>query len=97
MDRIQELFSKVRVQTGQGGAPHLHKPLLLLLALGRCWNGEKRMECFSLYDRELRVLFAHFYPYALEHSNTHYPFGRLEGDGLWEIEDSENLKRTSVV
>ena len=96
MDRIQELFSKVRVQTGQGGAPHLHKPLLLLLALGRCWNGEKRMECFSLYDRELRVLFAHFYPYALEHSNTHYPFGRLEGDGLWEIEDSENLKRTSV-
>ena len=54
------------------------------------------MERFSVYDRELRALFARFYPYALEHSNTHYPFGRLEGDGLWEIEDSENLKRTSV-
>ncbi|RKT46607.1 hypothetical protein [Thiocapsa rosea] len=54
------------------------------------------MERFSVYDHELRALFARFYPYALEHSNTHYPFGRLEGDGLWEIEDSENLKRTSV-
>lgn len=96
MDRIRELFSRIRVQVGQGGAPHLHKPLLVLHALGRCWNGERRMERFSVYDRELRALFARFYPYALERSNTHYPFGRLEHDGLWEIEDSRNLKRTSV-
>lgn len=54
------------------------------------------MERFSVYDRDLSSLFARFYPYALEHSNTHYPFGRLEGDGLWEIEDSASLKRTSV-
>lgn len=96
MHEIEQLFRKIRPHMESQGIPYLHKPLLALFALGRCLNGHPRMEPFSLYDSGLHMLFSRFYPQALRKSNTHYPFGRLENDGLWEVEGSSTLKRTSV-
>lgn len=92
---IERLFKGIK--TGSlHGKPALHKPLLLLVALARCDRGEPRMERFVVWDRELKTICAEFYPEALENQNTHYPFGKLENDGIWEIELSQGLKRTSV-
>lgn len=54
------------------------------------------MMSFSVVDSALNRLFDEFYPAASERANTHYPFGRLESDGIWELEQSATLKRTSV-
>lgn len=51
---------------------------------------------FSVIDSTLIKLFDEFYPSASERANTHYPFGRLESDGIWELEQSATLNRTSV-
>lgn len=95
MEHIINLFSKLRVYH-EDNKPFLHKPLLLLFALGRCYNEHERMIPFSLVDESLKQLFSKFYPIGLESSNTHYPFGKLENDRLWDVEKSKELRRTSV-
>lgn len=39
-----------------------------------------------------------FFKFSLEgnSNNSHYPFGKLENDGIWEITESNTLKRASV-
>lgn len=95
MNHLINAFRKVRLH-GKGESRSLHKPLLLLFALGRCFHDKPRMIPFSIVDLKLKLLFGKFHPEALLAGNTHYPFGRLENDGLWEIENSRELKRTSV-
>lgn len=95
MPSLRELFKNVRVSRSDQ-KPALHKPLLLLFALGRCFNEKPRMIAFPVVDLKLKLLFLKFYQDGLAKSNTHYPFGRLENDGLWEIEKSAELQRTSV-
>lgn len=92
---VLHLFASIRVGSS-GGADALHKPLLLLLALSRCKKRELRLATFSFYDKGLCNLFEGFYREGLLTKNTHYPFGKLENDALWEIEGSAQLKRTSV-
>ena len=74
----------------------LHKPLLLLYVLGRYYSNSDRMISFKDIDDGLMNLFRKYYPEAIDYSNTHYPFGKLENDGIWEIERSSELLRTSV-
>lgn len=95
MKTVEDRFLQVRVNVDSDG-PALHKPLLLLFALGRLLRGEARMLAFSEVDSELCRLFLRFFPKGSLSSNTHYPFGKLENDGIWEVEHSDNLKRTSV-
>lgn len=95
MNSIEERFANIRTYS-EGGQISLHKPLLLLFALGHCFLGRERMVTFSVIDRALIRLFDEFYPAASERANTHYPFGRLEYDGIWELEQSAILNRTSV-
>lgn len=95
MEHILNLFDKVRVYQEEN-KPFLHKPLLLLFALGHCYQQYDRMIPFSVADRALKRLFSDFYLAGLESGNTHYPFGKLENDRLWEVEKSKELKRTSV-
>lgn len=94
MDIVQQ-FEEIRVSS-LAGKPALHKPLLLLIALGRCASGEERLAAFAHYDELLSRLFAEVYPDGQKNGNTHYPFGKLENDGLWYIENSDLLKRTSA-
>jgi predicted restriction endonuclease len=95
MKSIEERFANIRTYS-EGGQRSLHKPLLLLFALGYCYLGRERMISFSVIDEALIRLFDKFYPAASERANTHYPFGRLEFDGIWELEQSATLSRTSV-
>ena len=95
MSNLEERFLGVRVNT-DAGKPALHKPLLLLFALGQLLRYKKRTFLFSEIDAGLSVLLQQFFPQGSKNINTHYPFGKLENDGIWEIERSNELKRTSV-
>lgn len=95
MEALLEKFATIRVYK-EGGKLFLHKPLLLLYALGQCHQGRARLISFQNIDRELRRLFSEFYPEGNIAENTHYPFGKLENDQIWEITDSKSLSRTRV-
>lgn len=61
-----------------------HKPLLLLLALGRCSRGEERLVSFVEAERHFRELWRRFGP--PRSGRAYYPFGRLaRKDALWDI------------
>ncbi len=92
---IIDKFSKVRVYKEKGKF-FLHKPLLLLYALGRCYQNRERLMPFSEVDEYLYRSFEIFYPEGNEFRNTHYPFGKLENDEIWEVVGSKSLSRTSV-
>lgn len=92
---IERAFKNIRVHSGPDGvAPH--KPLLILLMLRRCYDGAPRLVSFAEVDKQLARLLREFHPQGSSHLNTHYPFGKLENDGLWEIKRSNELKRTSA-
>lgn len=61
-----------------------HKPLLLLLALGRCSKGQERLVSFAEAERYFSELWRRFGP--PRSGRAYYPFGRLaRQDGLWDI------------
>ncbi len=72
----------------------LYKPLLLIHALSKCYAGEKRLIEFSKIEFALNDI-ANKFTKHLEHRNFHYAFGRLENDGIWEIENSKELGRSN--
>ena len=95
MKDILAQFSNISVYKEEGEY-FLHKPLLLMAYLGFCWKGRERLINFNEASQKLMMLFDKFYPLGSKYGNTHYPFGKLENDGIWEVEGSSNLKRTSV-
>lgn len=77
----------------RGGERAPHKPLLLLLALGRAARGEPPELTFPHADRELGTLLREFGP-PRSSVHTEYPFWRLQNDGLWEVtSDGPMLRR----
>ena len=99
MDRIPPRADRVdfleRVQGiniwKQGGRRAPHKPLLLLLALGRVYREEDRLGQYGgdIEDR-LKGLLKRFGPPRRAH-RPEEPYRRLRGDGLWEIPGYEDL------
>ena len=84
-----------RIRTGSyKGRPTPHKPLLLLLALGRVVQGRRRLVAFLSIEPELLRLFGRFGSRGTATSPV-YPFGRLRSDGLWEIPGDAALGTTS--
>ena len=77
-----------------GGQRAPHKPLLLLLALGRVSRGESRLAPFGEIEKTLTGLLRHFGPPRKAH-HPEFPFGRLVADGLWEIPEVASLRRTA--
>ena len=95
MDRREFLrrVGKLNVWGGNGQrAPH--KPLLVLLGLGRLQRGEARMAPFEEIEEPLTTLLRRFGP-PRKTLHPEYPFARLCNDGLWEIPGSEKLPRTA--
>ena len=92
MDLIK-LFDNVNVRMSNG-KPNLYKPILLLYALKECFSKKERLIEFKVIDSELNLIFKNLLPND-SHHNFHYAFGRLENDGIWEITNSYDLKRTS--
>ena len=80
-------------KNGEKRAPH--KPLLLLLALGRVLNGEDRLASYLKdIEPELGQLLQRFGP-PRKALHPAIPFGRLRADGLWQIPESDRLTVTA--
>lgn len=84
LDRIDQL--NVWQRRGER-APH--KPLLLLLALGRLVRGDNDLP-FAQCEDQLTELLREFGPTRRSH-HPEYPFWRLQNDGLWEVSTSRTL------
>ena len=76
--QILQKFDGIRVwQQGDKRAPH--KPLLLLLALGRLQRQEAPIVEFSQIDAPLKTLIDEFGPSGAG-KNRHFPFWHLASD-----------------
>lgn len=73
---------------GEQRAPH--KPLLLLLALGRLQAGKPRIVPFEEVETPLRELLRTFGPSRASY-HPEYPFWWLRSDGLWEVPEAAAL------
>lgn len=72
-----------------------HKPLLLLLAIGRCLEGKPRLFTYESIEPELSTLLSKYgLPINRRYANTQEPFWRLANDNVWEI-DRPHLVRTT--
>jgi putative restriction endonuclease len=69
-------------QRGRHRAPH--KPLLVLLALGRLLQHGKRVLPYREADEALGALLREFSP-TRRSVHPEYPFWRLQNDGVWEV------------
>lgn len=79
--RLLEAFDSLRTWR-RGGERAVHKPLLILLMLGRLRDADTRMVPFTDIEEPLRDLLTHFGPPRPAHPE--YPFWHLQTDGLWE-------------
>ncbi len=68
----------------QGGKRAPHKPLLLLLILGRRARGLSDEVSFAEIEKELKTLLVRFGPSRKAH-RPQYPFWRLQNDDIWEV------------
>lgn len=70
----------------------MHKPLLLLLALGRVQRGAKRLVPFRELEEPLvNLLRAYGPPSFAKRIHPEYPFWGLKSDGLWEVPGGSKL------
>jgi putative restriction endonuclease len=83
-EQILKAFDSIRVwQRGDRRAPH--KPLLILLALGRLARGEKPQMEYSEIEGKLGSLLEEFGPSG-SNASRNYPFWHLATDGLWKLD-----------
>ncbi len=81
---ILNLFQRLRIWS-VGGSRAPHKPLLVLLAIGRCLRGCERLATFAFLRDELKLLLKEFGPFR-ETAHPEDPFWRLRNDDVWEID-----------
>ena len=89
LQALRERFGSLR-QAPQGGGRAPHKPLLILLMLGRHQRGEPESVLFSEIREPLADLIRDFGPPSTGRPNTEDPFWRLQNDrgNIWEVRDS---------
>jgi putative restriction endonuclease len=83
-EQVLQRFSELR-QFQRGGHRAPHKPLLILLALGRLARGEERMVEFVEVEKPLKQLIEEFGP-SVARGAPQYPFWHLHTDrdgGIW--------------
>lgn len=91
---ILKAFSAVR-SGFRGGQRLPHKPLLLLLALGRWANGDRAPLRYADIEEKLLSLIRTYGPEGS--GNPQEPFWRLRKDGLWELGGTEHLAAPAAV
>jgi putative restriction endonuclease len=89
---ILDAFTRLKIfQRGEQRA--IHKPLLVLFALGRIAHGEERLMDFASVEGEFKRLLQEFGPSSAP-TSRHYPFWHLAtdaGGGLWELKGPEEI------
>lgn len=82
----QALIQKVRNITtwSRDGERAINKPLMLLLALSKLVNEDKRLISYAEVDLKLKELLREFGPQRTSY-HPEYPFWRLKNDGIWEV------------
>ena len=90
MNDIERLLTSIKIWKS-GTEQAMHKPLLLLYALGRCKRGGSRLIPYKTVDRDLSILLQRF---TNVRPRTYYPFWRLRNDGIWEVEKAELIRTT---
>ncbi len=89
---LRSLFADLKVWHAQGWrAPH--KPLLALLAIGRCLRKEARLAPYDDVARELGDLLRRFGP-PRKRVNPDLPFWHLRRDGVWEVPEAGRITET---
>ncbi len=83
-DEVLAAFDRIRVWQ-QGDRRAVHKPLLVLLALGRLLRGEAPLVEFAGIEDKLGKLLEEFGPSGSE-KTRHNPFWHLRTDGVWQLE-----------
>src|SRR6478736_3652870 len=87
-DEVVEAFG--RLKTGSRDGQRLpHKPLLVLLALGRWASGDHEPIPFSDVEKKLSALLLTYGPKGA--GNPQEPFWRLRRDGVWELGGTDGL------
>jgi putative restriction endonuclease len=87
--QILQQFAAIKTWS-RGAARAPHKPLLLLLALGRVQRGGADYILYDDVDKRLGALLRDFGGSA-KSDGTQYPFSRLRNDGLWEFDRQYDL------
>ncbi len=89
-DQVLRRFRDLNVwKRGDVRAPH--KPLLVLLALGRVQSGKGRLAPFDEMEKPLTRLLEEFGP-PRKSPHPELPFFHLQTDGVWEIQDDVELR-----
>ena len=89
--RLLDLILRIRTsKKGSERAPH--KPLLLLLALGRVQRGEPRWVRFAHVEKKLGDLLRTYGPPRGVYQ-PELPFWHLQTDGLWELPGGSGLEK----
>ena len=91
-DLLEQIASLNVWRRGERRAPH--KPLLLLLALGRLLEAGQRRLSYPEVEQALRPLLEMVAPPVTGQHSPHNPYWYLRHDGLWEVDDAEQLDRT---
>ena len=92
-DKIQyyiEKFRAIRVHS-RDDRRSPHKPLLILLAIGRCMRGDERLVEFKEIEHELKCLLQRF-GHPRKSNKPQYPFWRLRNDKIWDIPAADLLE-----
>jgi len=95
MDResVVEKFKTLNLWR-KDGARAPHKPLLVIFAIGELLRGKGRLLPYSVIDPKLGELLSEYGPRRTR-QGTHYPFWRLQTDGIWEVSSSEDVRLTA--
>ena len=64
------------------------------MAIGRCLRGEARLTPFPVVEAQLRDLLRDFGP-PRQTAHPEFPFWRLQGDGIWEIDRPQLVGQTA--
>ncbi len=92
-EQILQKFETLR-QWGSGGERAPHKPLLVLYAIGKMLRGEDRFISYADdIEENLENLLREFGP-RRDRYNPHFPFWRLQNDGIWEVSDADKIGLT---
>lgn len=69
----------------------LHKPLLVLYAVGALLKGKSRLISYVEIDKNLGSLLSEFSS-TRSPQGTDHPFWRLQNDGIWEVTGAERVR-----